>query len=709
MKFLTSIFILCALVITAGAQSITSALPIRDKTYYVEAYGAKSGDSTDDKTAIQNCIDACESAGGGIVQFGKGRYIVAPAATGKGLWHDGDLSVLQGLGEVTEIQAKTTTSSAAFCLIAPRDYNNIPSDAAYGGNPIYVRNLRLTSDCYATSSAIDASGWDADAGNCHDLIGIGHCPWAIVEKVGFEQGFYHAFEINVSKNVRVSDCYIYGTGNFSGPIIELDARGSMGIIDTGPPTSSPIENILIERFNQRTGRANSLIGGGASFYEGILLSHTVSRGTNLRNVVIRDCNFVPHSDTAITGTGSFFSSVISFDSAAYPGFVDGLTIEGCTFKGGGWTGSTQLIDLSCSGNASSQLRNITIRNNRADCPMFRFIQVGANGNYADPATSITAANYPTWLNTVIEGNTCRLGINGNALGGARSNRTIVVEAGRNVRCINNSIVVPNQSLGSTWTSGGSTIGAKNFGFWFENVQYLECIGNTVEMAMPSATISTLNYQAFVFSAGAMELSGSGPLPGNWIVMNNHVYGNGTIGNNLGAAYVELLASPTTIRSAWANPAAPSVSGIWYGNTATNSGTFYQTLYTDFPVTTTAVTSSTQTLAGMAALGVHSNWAPSGEVVQTFSNAAVTVNPATTLLVQTGTMSASRVVTIPYAMMGRELKVVDASGSVTGVNTLVLTRQGADTINGATTYTLNAAYDQAIITPNGNAAWTVLVP
>lgn len=70
-------------------------------------------------------------------------------------------------------------------------------------------------------------------------------------------------------------------------------------------------------------------------------------------------------------------------------------------------------------------------------------------------------------------------------------------------------------------------------------------------------------------------------------------------------------------------------------------------------------------------------------------------------------SASRAWTLPAASAyppGQPLHIVDMAGGLTGVNTLVITRAGSDTINGATTFTLNAAYASAILISNGAAAW-----
>lgn len=95
---------------------------------------------------------------------------------------------------------------------------------------------------------------------------------------------------------------------------------------------------------------------------------------------------------------------------------------------------------------------------------------------------------------------------------------------------------------------------------------------------------------------------------------------------------------------------------------------------------------------------------------TFSNAARTVTAAEHYVAQVGTMSASRAVTLPAASAvaaGTAILIADESGTVTGTNTLVVTRAGSDTINGATTTTINAAYGTKRVMSDGTSKWTVV--
>lgn len=98
----------------------------------------------------------------------------------------------------------------------------------------------------------------------------------------------------------------------------------------------------------------------------------------------------------------------------------------------------------------------------------------------------------------------------------------------------------------------------------------------------------------------------------------------------------------------------------------------------------------------------------GRLRQAFSNANVSVNNATRRLSQTGTMSASRAAVLPAAVnvpAGDAITIIDESGTVGSSNTLVVTRAGSDTIDGATTYTMNAANMVKTFYSDGVSKWT----
>ena len=78
--------------------------------------------------------------------------------------------------------------------------------------------------------------------------------------------------------------------------------------------------------------------------------------------------------------------------------------------------------------------------------------------------------------------------------------------------------------------------------------------------------------------------------------------------------------------------------------------------------------------------------------------------------QNVTLTAARTKTLPAASgypAGLPLVVADETGSVTTANTLIIARAGSDTIDGATSVTLDSAYGFVVLVSDGSAKWTVL--
>lgn len=107
------------------------------------------------------------------------------------------------------------------------------------------------------------------------------------------------------------------------------------------------------------------------------------------------------------------------------------------------------------------------------------------------------------------------------------------------------------------------------------------------------------------------------------------------------------------------------------------------------------------IINLSASSVHTNSAV------TFSNANYTVQASDRAVAQIGTMSASRTVTLPAASAvpaGEEIFIYDTSGTVTNVNTIVISRAGSDTINGSTSISIGSAYGGLTFTSDGTSKW-----
>ncbi len=68
-------------VTAAGAADDTTVVHKGDLVFNVKDYGATGDGSTNDTTSIQNAINAAQTAGGGVVYFPSGTYMVAPTSS----------------------------------------------------------------------------------------------------------------------------------------------------------------------------------------------------------------------------------------------------------------------------------------------------------------------------------------------------------------------------------------------------------------------------------------------------------------------------------------------------------------------------------------------------------------------------------------------------------------------------------------------------
>ena len=99
------------------------------------------------------------------------------------------------------------------------------------------------------------------------------------------------------------------------------------------------------------------------------------------------------------------------------------------------------------------------------------------------------------------------------------------------------------------------------------------------------------------------------------------------------------------------------------------------------------------------------------VRQAFSNANATALPVTTLLAQTGTLSAAIVATLPSAsavLAGQVVTIVDESATCSATNTITISRSGSDTINGTSSAcVLNSASQSISLVSDGSSKWSVV--
>lgn len=85
-----------------------------------------------------------------------------------------------------------------------------------------------------------------------------------------------------------------------------------------------------------------------------------------------------------------------------------------------------------------------------------------------------------------------------------------------------------------------------------------------------------------------------------------------------------------------------------------------------------------------------------------------LQPDERYVAQSAVLTAARAWTLPLANSvndGHEMILFDLSGSLTDSNRIIVTRQGSDTVNGATTYPLATAYGSVRVISDGISKWT----
>jgi hypothetical protein len=104
------------------------------------------------------------------------------------------------------------------------------------------------------------------------------------------------------------------------------------------------------------------------------------------------------------------------------------------------------------------------------------------------------------------------------------------------------------------------------------------------------------------------------------------------------------------------------------------------------------------------------WPAALETRTSVSDAAYSALVTDRLVAYTA-LTAARVVTLPAAASypsGARLTIVDESGACSSTKTITVTRAGSDTIDGATSTTLNGAYQAVALESNGSNAWAIVV-
>lgn len=527
-----------------------SAGMLAGRLFYASSYGATAGDATDDRAALQAAIDACSSAGGGIVALGIGTYYVVPLAdpvlvgVGTGLFLRTGVT-LQGCGASSVISGKTAGNTTGFCLVAPYDSNT--TSTAFGAHEIRIRDLQLQTD-------------DATHIYTHSLLGLNHCPSALVEKVTFKDSYYHGVEIDRSRNITLRDCRF--TGDFYSSQIQIDTGASGAISTSGAATANYVnENILIERclFGARTTSTAATPGRTA-----IELCHNASQIN--RNIRITGNTIYCHTENVAGMTGSTTRIGIGNDSTSYASMT-GLEITGNQFYSDNATGN--MIAIFLSHTSTKTVKGVNISGNTfygSYLSLFHFQSAG-QANSAALGAGVTDGAYVSGVN--FSDNSAILTVGAPTAAGAvaRGMRLVnITQVGDAVVSRNNITLSATEE--ASWATSGSTVNSFNYFCFLNHVRDLRCENNRFH------TDSTRNWSWYALCFADSGFNANS-IPANAIITGNHVsaYTAGTL------IYTSYYYASTILRSAWVNPT--TCRGEWRDNKTTNvsagkSGTFWTT-------------------------------------------------------------------------------------------------------------------------------------
>ena len=215
---------------------------------------------------------------------------------------------------------------------------------------------------------------------------------------------------------------------------------------------------------------------------------------------------------------------------------------------------------------------------------------------------------------------------------------------------------------------------------------------------------SLNDADVAFTGGTIDgvvIGGTTPAAGHFTTLS----ATGQLTSTVSTGTAPIVVSSTTNV---ANLNASSLSGATFAAPGPiGSGTASTGAFTTLSASSTVSgTGFSAYLASPPAIGGTTPAALNGTTLSlarhAVADAAYSVAAGISIVAYTS-ISAARAVTLPAASSfnaGQQLLVVDESGSCTSSNTITLNRAGSDTINGATSAKISAAYGYLNIESNG---------
>lgn len=507
---------------------------VKGGVYFADDFsGVDPTGTADSKTGLQAAIDAIATAGGGTLMLSAGKtYRVKPLATGNGLFLRTGVRLA---GKGTLLFESSTASVLQFVGIAP--YGHDTTSTAYGAHELDIEDVTLSVD--STTSTFTAS-----------LLAVNHCPRARIRRVKFTGAYYHATEVNRSRDVQYLQCEF--SGNYQSSQMQFDTGSGSGNISGSGAAGSVllVENILVSGcyFGPRTDSTLSHVGSGMTSIE---LVH--SGAIRLVGVRIENNTFWSAVET---------SAIVSTERACIGGLtaayaeISGLIITGNSFKSDYGTGNAVGLYLT---HVGEKLRDIVFDRNTFEggwrC-MAHICAYSTSSSVASPAT--TASSYPLVSGIRVTNNvgSFRMAAIGATTGG-RVMRIISV-GGCGDAVVSGNVAVLTTTVDASWSGGGYSETFHSHFIFINHVRSLICENN--RFVVENTTQTAFQFYGLAIATSGFEASS---IAHHQVVTGNHLSA---------AAASSILQYGYTypsgvLRSAWA--AVPLGRGRWENNTSSN--------------------------------------------------------------------------------------------------------------------------------------------
>jgi hypothetical protein len=466
---------------------------VNAKILDVKDYGAVGDGVTDDRAAIQACIDYVSSVGGGIVFFPIGTYLLGSVANGNGLAclvYPSNVHFVGAGRKVVILKQKSGAGVASsHNVIEPINYGDTTSvpfstlgyyttsnsfsgfsiDGNIAGNPGNIFGG------ITTAGVKDSVMYDMESYNCGESgfhaqvtnVGTDYDQTCLIQACVAYDNVSDGFQFG---GAMVRDCFAYGNlangfnsaGNFvtgSGDLIVSQVvncramhnndAGFVSNLQTGPHIRTVFSNCA----------AIENVGFGFTcVMDYTIINSCLSMG-NAKDGIILQADYCVISDTVSMNNGQIPGGALNFQSGlAVIGAVNYCSVSGVTltddqasktqlqavaFSAAGGGGNNSMRNCTMSGNINASNYQINsasgwqFSNNEGFNPVGGF-GVGTNpANPAVPATTVAQTNvygYPVQV-TISGGTVTVIAINGLATG---------LTSG-------SFIVGPNQTIAITYT------------------------------------------------------------------------------------------------------------------------------------------------------------------------------------------------------------------------------------------------------------------